>query len=63
LEEKIDDITPVAQEPMTVRVLRGRTKAIFKKIKELIDSGVTSYKDMERNNISHNMYNKYKKLN
>ncbi len=62
LESKIEDITPLAQEPTAVRELRGRTKQIFKKIKELIDSGVTSYKDMERNDVSHNMYNKYKKL-
>ena len=62
LEEKIDDITPVAIAPTAVRALRPATIESFKKIKTLLDSGVRSYKDMTTNGIPHNMYNKYKKL-
>jgi integrase len=71
LEHKVDDLdippapaVPLAKSPNQLEIdkQRVKTKQQFKKIKELIDSGKTSYTEMQANGVSHNMYAKYKRL-
>ena len=70
LEQKVDDLdippAPVAPAKSANQIeidkQRVGTKAMFKKIKELIDSGKNSYAEMQANGVGHNIYAKYKKL-
>jgi integrase len=70
LEQKVDDLdippAPVAPAKSANQIeidkQRVSTKAVFKKIKELIDSGKNSYAEMHQNGVSKNIYAKYKRL-
>jgi hypothetical protein len=71
LEQKVDDLdippapaVPLAKSPNQIEIDKQRvsTKKMFDKIKELIDSGKTSYTEMQANGVGHNMYSKYKRL-
>ena len=71
LEQKVDelDISPAPVAPLDksanqseIDKQRVKTKAIFKKIKELNENGIFSYAEMQAHNISHNIYAKYKRL-
>ena len=67
LEKKIDDIeAPVAPtqtvNEIAITKLRPETQRKFKQIKELLEKGVVSYKDMKTKGISKNMYTNYKNL-